>query len=81
MLLNSFITHTHLVDLEFIGLDSWCNGRFGLSQRWAKLNKILANTELEPCNGRFDSYSNKHLVTTLSEHAMLFLNAILFTYA
>ncbi|KAJ0975885.1 hypothetical protein J5N97_017850 [Dioscorea zingiberensis] len=75
---NDFITDNQLFDLGFIGSPfTWCNNQLGLTRRWARLDRVLANNSWLT---KFDSYFNKHLSRTASDHSPLFLNARFFSH-
>ncbi|KAJ0960519.1 hypothetical protein J5N97_001609 [Dioscorea zingiberensis] len=72
-LFNEFINVNHLFDLGYIGSPfTWCNNQLGLARRWARLDRFLANNDWV---SKFDSYFNKHLPRTASDHSPLLLTA------
>ncbi|KAJ0967159.1 hypothetical protein J5N97_024076 [Dioscorea zingiberensis] len=72
-LFNEFINDNHLFDLGFIGSPfTWCNNQLGLAKRWARLDRFLANNDWV---SKFDSYFNKYLPRTASDHSPLLLTA------
>ncbi|KAJ0971107.1 hypothetical protein J5N97_019066 [Dioscorea zingiberensis] len=75
---NDFINSNHLFDLGFFGPSfTWCNNQNGLARRWARLDLFLANNDWLT---NFDSYHNKHLPRTCSDHSPMFLSANFFSH-
>ncbi|KAJ0983259.1 hypothetical protein J5N97_011514 [Dioscorea zingiberensis] len=74
---SEFISANQLFDLGYYGSPyTWCNKQNGLARRWARLDRYLANSSWISC---FDSYYNKHLCRTLSDHSPMLLTARFFT--
>ncbi|KAJ0968806.1 hypothetical protein J5N97_021683 [Dioscorea zingiberensis] len=76
-LFNEFINENQLFDLGFLGTPyTWCNNQLGLARRWARLDRVLANNEWF---SKFNTYYNKHLPRTASDHSPLLLSAVHFS--
>ncbi|KAJ0969863.1 hypothetical protein J5N97_022740 [Dioscorea zingiberensis] len=72
-LFSDFINENQLFDLGFIGSPfTWCNNQIGLARRWARLDRVLANNEWL---SSFDSYFNRHLSRTASDHSPMLVIA------
>ncbi|KAJ0967671.1 hypothetical protein J5N97_024588 [Dioscorea zingiberensis] len=75
---TDFISSNQLFDLGFYGTPyTWCNNQSGMARRWARLDRFLANNIWLT---NFDSYYNKHLPRTASDHSPMFLIAKLFAH-
>lgn len=60
-----------MLDLGFFGPSyTWCNGQLGCAQRWARLDRFLANLGVD----LFKNFSVSHLKCISSDHAPLLLN-------
>ncbi|KAJ0963753.1 hypothetical protein J5N97_028875 [Dioscorea zingiberensis] len=77
-LFSEFVTVNQLFDLGFIGTPfTWCNNQLGLARRWVRLDRVLANSSWFT---NFDSYFNKHLLRTASDHFPMILTAKYFSH-
>ncbi|KAJ0972346.1 hypothetical protein J5N97_020305 [Dioscorea zingiberensis] len=75
---NDFVSRNQLFDLGYQGSPyTWCNNQGGLARRWARLDRFLANNAWLT---NFDSYYNKHLPRTSSDHSPLLLSVKCFTH-
>ncbi|XP_039130843.1 uncharacterized protein LOC120267217 [Dioscorea cayenensis subsp. rotundata] len=72
-LFSNFVNSANLLDLGFVGSRfTWCNNQVGLSCRWARLDRFLANHDWI---ASFSSLENLHLPRSCSDHCPLLLTA------
>lgn len=70
--LSHFMSEVGVLDAGFFGSRfTWCNNRYGQSQIWKRLDKLLNNMN---CLNVFSSLSISHLVRDPSDHASLLIS-------
>ncbi|XP_039129854.1 uncharacterized protein LOC120265977 isoform X1 [Dioscorea cayenensis subsp. rotundata] len=78
-LCSSFILKNNLINFGYIGPSfTWCNAHSGLSRRWARLDRYLANPRWISL---FKNFSNRHLPRTNYDHSPIFLSIFSFPHS